>query len=56
MGYAVQKGTELGLSLPTMETCYRLMAGINRSLQYRIPIKEDCTLANISWDDPLYRG
>ena len=33
MGYAVHKGAELGLPLPTLETCYRLMAGVNRSLQ-----------------------
>ena len=31
--YAVRKGAELGISLPTMDTCYRLIAGINRPLQ-----------------------
>ena len=30
LGYAVRKGAELGIPLPTMETCYRLIAGINR--------------------------
>ena len=33
LGYAVRTGAELGISLPTMDTCYRLIAGINRSLQ-----------------------
>jgi 2-dehydropantoate 2-reductase len=33
LGYAVRKGEELGIPLPTMDTCYRLIAGINRSLQ-----------------------
>ena len=33
LGYAVQQGMALGLPLPTMETCYRLIAGINWSLQ-----------------------
>jgi 2-dehydropantoate 2-reductase len=36
LGYAVRKGAELGISLPTMVTCYRLIAGINRSLQGRV--------------------
>jgi 2-dehydropantoate 2-reductase len=35
LGYAVRKGAELGLSLPTMDTCYRLIAGVNRDLQKR---------------------
>ena len=29
LGYAVGKGAELGLELPTLETCYRLIAGLN---------------------------
>jgi 2-dehydropantoate 2-reductase len=33
LGYAIRKGAELGIPLPTMDTCYRLIAGINRSLQ-----------------------
>ncbi len=33
LGYAVRTGAELGISLPTMDTCYRLIAGISRSLQ-----------------------
>ena len=33
LGYAVRKGAELGMQLPTLETCYGLIAGINRSLQ-----------------------
>jgi 2-dehydropantoate 2-reductase len=33
LGYAVRKGAELGLELPTVTTCYRLLAGIDRSLQ-----------------------
>ncbi len=33
LGYAVRKGAALGIPLPTMDTCYRLIAGINRSLQ-----------------------
>jgi ketopantoate reductase len=33
LGYAVRKGAELGMELPTVTTCYRLLAGINRSLQ-----------------------
>src|SRR5262245_51755954 len=30
LGYAVRKGAELGILLPTMETCYRLIAGIDQ--------------------------
>lgn len=33
LGYAVRKGAELGVPLPTIDTCYRLVAGINGSLQ-----------------------
>jgi ketopantoate reductase len=33
LGYALRKGVELGLSLPTVETCYRLLSGVNRALQ-----------------------
>src|SRR5262249_61548274 len=32
LGYAVRKGAELGITLPTMDTCYRLIAGINWAL------------------------
>jgi ketopantoate reductase len=35
LGYAVRKSLELGILLPTIDTCYRLIAGINRSLQGR---------------------
>jgi 2-dehydropantoate 2-reductase len=31
LGYAVRKGAELGLELPALETCYRLIAGVNAS-------------------------
>ena len=30
LGYAVRKGLELDVSLPTVDTCYRLIAGINQ--------------------------
>lgn len=30
LGYAVRKGAELGVPLPMVETCYRLVAGISR--------------------------
>jgi 2-dehydropantoate 2-reductase len=33
LGYAVRKGAELGIPTPTMEVCYKLIAGINHSLQ-----------------------
>jgi ketopantoate reductase len=33
LGYTVRKGEELSLPLPTVATCYRLLAGIARSLQ-----------------------
>lgn len=32
LGYAVQQGAKLGVPTPTMTTCYRLIAGINRAL------------------------
>jgi 2-dehydropantoate 2-reductase len=33
LGYAVRRGEELGLQLPTLNICYRLLTGINRHLQ-----------------------
>ena len=33
LGYAVRKGAELDVPLPTVDTCYRLLAGVNRHLQ-----------------------
>ncbi len=33
LGYAVRQGAELGVPTPTMDTCYKLIAGINSSLQ-----------------------
>ncbi len=30
--YSVQKGKEFDLQLPTVETCYKLLNGINRYL------------------------
>lgn len=32
VGYAVRKGEEIGIPLPVLETCYRLLAGINRHI------------------------
>jgi 2-dehydropantoate 2-reductase len=32
-GYCVRKGVELDIPLPTVDTCYRLLAGVNRHLQ-----------------------
>lgn len=32
LGYAVQQGVKLGVPTPTMTTCYRLIAGIDRAL------------------------
>jgi len=32
LGYAVRKGTELGVPLPALETCYRLLSGVNRHI------------------------
>ena len=29
LGHAVRKGAELGVDLPALETCYRLIAGIS---------------------------
>jgi 2-dehydropantoate 2-reductase len=33
LGYAVRKGAELGIPLPTVDTCYRLIAAVNRYLR-----------------------
>ena len=33
LGYAVQQGVELGIPTPTMDVCYKLIAGINHYLQ-----------------------
>jgi 2-dehydropantoate 2-reductase len=33
LGYAMRKGVELDVPLPTVDTCYRLLAGVNRHLQ-----------------------
>ena len=33
LGYAVRQGEALGIPLPTVDTCYRLLAGVNRYLQ-----------------------
>jgi 2-dehydropantoate 2-reductase len=33
LGYAVRKGAELGVPLPTVDTCYRLIAGISQWVQ-----------------------
>ena len=33
LGYAVRQAEELGVPTPTMDTCYKLIAGINRHLQ-----------------------
>jgi len=33
LSYAVQQGAALGISTPTMEVCYNLIAGINHYLQ-----------------------
>jgi 2-dehydropantoate 2-reductase len=33
LGYAVQQGVELSIPTPTMDVCYKLMAGINHYLQ-----------------------
>jgi len=32
LGYAVRKGTQLGVPMPALETCYRLLSGINRHI------------------------
>jgi 2-dehydropantoate 2-reductase len=31
-GYAVRKATELGVPMPALQTCYQLLAGINRNV------------------------
>ena len=31
-GYAVGRGAELGVAMPALETCYRLLAGINNAI------------------------
>ena len=33
LGYAVRQSATLGLPTPTMDVCYKLIAGINHSLQ-----------------------
>ena len=33
LGYAVRQGIALGIPTPTMDTCYKLIAGINHYLQ-----------------------
>jgi ketopantoate reductase len=33
LGYAVRQATELGVPTPTLDTCYKLIAGINQYLQ-----------------------
>jgi 2-dehydropantoate 2-reductase len=33
LGYAVRQGAELGVPTPTLDTCYKLIAGINTYLQ-----------------------
>jgi len=33
LGYAVRQAAELGVPTPTLDTCYKLIAGINRYLQ-----------------------
>ena len=33
LGYAVRQSTALGIPTPTMDTCYKLIAGINHYLQ-----------------------
>lgn len=35
MGYAVRKARAVGLNLPTLETCYRLVVGLDRALRER---------------------
>jgi ketopantoate reductase len=32
LGYAVRQGVELGVPTPTLDTCYKLIAGINHDL------------------------
>jgi ketopantoate reductase len=33
LGYAMRQAAELGVPTPTLDTCYKLIAGINRYLQ-----------------------
>jgi ketopantoate reductase len=33
LGYAVRQGAALGIPTPTLEVCYKLIAGINYYLQ-----------------------
>jgi ketopantoate reductase len=33
LGYAARKGAELGVPLPTITTCYRLIAPVHHALQ-----------------------
>jgi len=33
LGYAVRQSAALGIPTPTMDTCYKLIAGINHYLQ-----------------------
>jgi len=35
LGYAVRKGAELGVPLPAIDTCYRLLSGVNRHIPDR---------------------
>lgn len=37
MGYAVRKAAEVGLRLPTVELCYRMVAGLDRALRKKVP-------------------
>ena len=37
LGYAVRQGAELDVPLPTVDTCYRLLASVNRHLQPKAP-------------------
>lgn len=32
LGYAVRKGADLGVPLPAIDTCYRLLSGVNRHI------------------------
>ena len=33
LGYAIRQSAAIGLSTPTMDVCYKLIAGINHYLQ-----------------------
>jgi 2-dehydropantoate 2-reductase len=35
LGHAVQQADALSVPVPTIDTCYRLLAGVNRYLQQR---------------------